>query len=157
MSQYKPHSSADLEAPKECKIGIVVSQYNPEITETLLESCRDELVERGVLLKNIQVIETRGAFELPYACQQLAKSKNADAIIALGAIIKGETPHFDFIAFGVAHGIMEVSLKFDLPVIFGVLTPNNMRQAKARIRGGSKGDKGIEAALTALQALTIHS
>lgn len=150
------HLDSDVKAPEGVKIGIAVSQYNKEITEKLLASCREELVERGVLLKNIQTFDVPGAFELPLACQKMADTKNFDAIIALGLVIQGETPHFDFIAFEASHGIMEVSLKYNLPVVFGVLTTHNISQAKARIRGGKKGDKGKEAALTAFKMLQLN-
>ncbi|MBN1258946.1 6,7-dimethyl-8-ribityllumazine synthase [Candidatus Peregrinibacteria bacterium] len=136
-------------------IAIARSLYNNEITEKLLESCLKELKANGLQDDSIKVVEVPGAFELPYACQKLALFKKYDAIIALGAIIRGETPHFDFIAQNTAQGIMDVSLKFGIPVIFGVLTTNNPAQAKARVKGGKRGDKGKEAARTALKLLTI--
>lgn len=150
------HLNSDLKAPEGVKIGIAVSQYNRDITDILLVSCREELVERGVLLKNIQTAEVPGAFELPLACQKMADTKNFDAVIALGLVIQGETPHFDFIAFEASHGIMEVSLKYNLPVVFGVLTTHNIGQAKARIRGGKRCDKGKEAAMTAIKMLQLN-
>lgn len=150
------HLDSDVKAPEGVKVGIAVSQYNKDITDKMLVSCREELVERGVLLKNIRAFDVPGAFELPLACQKMADTKNFDAVIALGLVIQGETPHFDFIAFEASHGIMEVSLKYNLPVVFGVLTTHNTGQAKARIRGGKKGDKGKEAALTALKMLQLN-
>ena len=156
MSDIKKHLRSDVKAPKGAKIGIAVSKYNPEITSKLLESCQDELVVRGISLKNIYVVKVPGAFELPYACQELAESKKYDALIALGAVIRGETPHFDFIANATTHGIMDTSLKYKMPVAFGVLTTNNLKQAKDRVQGGKKGDKGKEAALTALKMINLN-
>lgn len=140
---------------KGVKIAIAVSDYNHDITQTLFESCQDELVDRGVELKNIRAVRVPGAFELPPACKRLAETKKYDAIIAIGAVIRGETPHFDTIAFAAGHGIMTVSLEFGIPVIFGILTTDNRKQAEARIRGGKRGDKGVEAALSALKMLQL--
>jgi 6,7-dimethyl-8-ribityllumazine synthase len=137
------------------KIGIVKSVYNSEITDVLESSCLKELKKSGVSEKNIRILEVPGAYELPFGCQKLIKSEKQDAVITIGAVIKGQTPHFDFIAKSAATGIMNVSLKTDIPIIFGVLTTNNMAQARARIAGGSRGDKGIEAARAALKILNI--
>jgi 6,7-dimethyl-8-ribityllumazine synthase len=142
-----------LTAPKGVKIGIVKSEYNSKITDALLESCVQELKKSGVGEKNIYVTEIPGAYEIPFACQKSALTKKCDAIIALGAVIRGETPHFDFIANSCSIGIMDVSLKMNIPIIFGVLTTNNIQQAKARIRGGNVGDKGVEAAQAAIKML----
>ncbi len=155
MSSIKQNLRHDVKAKKGAKIGIALSLYNSKITSALLKSCTDELIKRGVSKKDIKVIKVPGAFELPYACKKLADTKKFNAIIALGAIIKGETPHFDFIAFACAQGIMEVGLESKLPVVFGVLTTNNLKQAKDRIKGGGKGDKGVESALTALQIINL--
>lgn len=155
MSNISKHLKSDVKAKKNTKIGIAVSQYNPEITNTLLKSCTDELIQREVLEKNIEIIKVPGGFEIPYACMKMAETKKFAAIIALGAVIKGETPHFDYIAFATSQGIMDVSLMHKVPVIFGVLTTENLRQAKDRIKGGKKGDKGIEAALTALKIINL--
>jgi len=155
MSNINKHLKSDVKAKKNAKIGIAVSQYNPEITNALLKSCTDELVKRGVLKKNIQIIEVPGAFELPYACQKLVDLKKFHAVIALGAVIRGETPHFDYIAFATSQGIMQIGLMYKIPVVFGVLTTEDIKQAKDRIKGGKKGDKGVEAALTALRTMNL--
>jgi len=136
-------------------IAVVRSLYNREITDKLLESCLKELTAGGLRADSIKVVAVPGAFELPYACQKMILLKKFDAVVALGAVIKGETPHFDYIALNTARGIMDVSLKFGIPVIFGVLTTNSLSQAKARIKGGKRGDKGKEAARAALKLLTI--
>jgi len=138
-------------APKGAKIGIVKSAYNSVITDELLKSCLQELIKSGVDEKNIKITEVPGAFEIPYVCQKMALSKKYGVIIALGAVIKGETPHFDFVANSCANGIMDVTLKTNVPIIFGVLTTNNLSQAKARIKGGKVGDKGVESAQAAIK------
>ncbi|MBN2087907.1 6,7-dimethyl-8-ribityllumazine synthase [Candidatus Peregrinibacteria bacterium] len=150
MSSIKKNIKIGIKVNKSVKIGIVKSVYNSEITDALYSSCKHELIKGGVLEKNIQTMEVPGAFELPFGCKKMAKSEKIDAIIALGAIIKGETPHFDIIANACAKGIMKISIKSGTPIVFGVLTTNNLAQAKARIKGGKRGDKGVEAALTAL-------
>ncbi|MBU0577464.1 6,7-dimethyl-8-ribityllumazine synthase [Patescibacteria group bacterium] len=142
-----------LSAKPNTKIGIVKSEYNSKITDTLFDSCKSELEKSGVSEKNIFVMTVPGAYELPFGCQKMIKSNKPDAVIALGAVIKGQTPHFDYIASSAANGIMDVSLKTGTPIIFGVLTTNNLAQAKARIKGGSRGDKGVEAAQTAIKIL----
>ncbi len=138
---------------KSVKIGIVQSEYNSLITNVLLESCLAELKKSGVESKNIILQKVPGAWEIPIACQSLAKKNKLDVLITLGLILKGQTPHFDIIATACAQGIMEVSLKLDLPIIFGVLTTTTLAQAKARIKGGAHGDKGIEAAQAALRMI----
>jgi 6,7-dimethyl-8-ribityllumazine synthase len=137
------------------RIAIARSEYNGEITGALLKSCVAALCEHGVKASNIKTFEVPGAFELPYVCQKISKTKKFHAIITIGAIIRGETPHFDFIALGAVKGIMDVSLKFDVPIVFGVLTVNNIKQARDRIKNGRRGDKGVEAAKTALKLLKL--
>lgn len=149
------HLKSSIMVKKGAKIAIAVSRYNPDITSALLQSCVDELVSRGVASKCIKVIEVPGAFELPLACAKLAEEKKYGAVIALGSIIRGETPHFDFIAMSAAKGIIDVSLKYNIPVIFGVLTTNNLKQAKDRVKGGKRGDKGAEAALAAIKMTNL--
>lgn len=155
MSNMRKHLKSDIKAPKNTRVALAVSDYNTDITGALLESCRQELLLRDVSATHIHIAHVPGAFELPFACKCLAESKKYDVIIALGAIIRGETSHFDVIAFASANGIMEVNIKYDIPVVFGVLTTENLKQAKERIRGGKRGDKGIEAALTALKMLYL--
>ena len=154
MSSIKENiKGKTVKAPKGAKIGIVKSEYNPKITNALLGSCVSELKKSGVDEKNIKIMEVPGAFEIPFACQSMLMSGKYDAIIALGAVIQGETPHFKYIAKACAVGIMDVSLKMNKPIIFGVLTTENLKQAKERITGGDRGDKGVEAALTALKMI----
>lgn len=118
------------------KIGIVCTRWNPEITGSLLEGALEALLESGVKKNNITLIDVAGSYELPFACRQLMKSKKKfDAILALGCLIKGKTMHFEYVADAVAHGIMELNVDEDIPVIFGVLTCLSEKQAKERSRG----------------------
>lgn len=139
---------------KKMKIGIVVADWNPEITHSMRDAAISFLTEKGVQSKNIQVFPVPGSFELPLGAQFLAKQKNIDAVITLGCVIQGETRHFDFICQACAHGITQVGLTFNKPVIFGVLTTNTLEQAMDRA-GGKHGNKGIEAAETALNMLLL--
>jgi len=137
------------------KIGIIKSEYNPEITNALLESCLKTLKESGANESDIHIKTVPGAWELAMGCQKALKSNDFKVIITIGLILKGETPHFDFIAAACAQGIMEVSLKTATPIIFGVLTTNTPEQAKARIQGGNRGDKGVEIAQAAIQMINF--
>lgn len=143
-------------APPGTKIVLVVSEYNREITKKLEGSALQELKKAGVSSRGISTFYAPGAFELPYMCQRVIQSASGgkpDGIIALGCVIKGETPHFNFIASACSNGIMDVSLKNHIPISFGVLTPNNLAQARDRVQGGKRGDKGVEATLTLLKLL----
>jgi len=132
--------------------GIAVSRFNEDITTSLLQAALKTLTESGVHKKNITILEVPGSFELPYACLILSKKK-PDAIMALGCIIKGETSHDQYIAHATATGLTEVSLKVGIPIIFGVLTTNNLTQAKIRSTGIT--NKGKEAAETAIEMASI--
>ena len=138
------------------KIGIVVSQWNADITNALLEGAQDTLRKAGVLTENIEVIYVPGSFELPWGARQIMKPGKRDAVICLGCIIQGETKHDEYIASAVASGIMQLGLMSGIPVIFGVLTTNTEEQAKDRA-GGKHGNKGAEAALAALQMAIVRS
>lgn len=135
------------------KIGIVVSQFNNNITKPMLEGALETLSENKVKKENIKIIWVPGSFEVPLACQKLAQAKKYDALLAIGCVIKGETDHFYYICNEVSRGVMDVMLKFDIPIGFGVLTTQNLEQAQARSRG--KHNKGREAAEAAL-ALVIN-
>lgn len=134
------------------KIGIVVSKWNDTITNALLEGALSTLLAANVNREDIIINEVPGTFELPFGAQRILKAIKLDAVICLGCVIQGETRHFDFICDATANGIMRVSLDNELPIIFGVLTTNTMQQAIDR-SGGLHGNKGIEAAATALQLL----
>ena len=130
--------------------GIVVSEWNPEITNALLEGAVETLKLKEVDEKDIHIQYVTGSFELPFGASSLLEKKKISAVLCLGCVIQGETRHFDFICDAVANGIMQVSLKKEIPVIFGLLTTNTLEQAKDR-SGGKHGNKGIEAAITALK------
>lgn len=136
------------------RFAIVVSKFNSSLTTKLLEGAEDCLRKHNVLEKNLKVFSCPGAFELPQVANQLAQQKKWNAIICLGAIIRGETPHFEYIAAETARGIQTVALRYSLPVVFGVLTTDNEQQALDRV-GGTQGHKGWDAALTALEMATL--
>jgi 6,7-dimethyl-8-ribityllumazine synthase len=134
------------------RFAIVVAEWNEEITEALYDGAYNGLIELGADKKNIERINVPGTFELTLGALRAAEKKHVDAVICLGCVIQGETPHFDYICQAVAYGITEVNLKTGTPVIFGVLTTLNKKQALERA-GGKYGNKGEEAAITAVKML----
>jgi 6,7-dimethyl-8-ribityllumazine synthase len=132
------------------KFAIILSRFNEFIGESLLKSANECLIKHGVVESNIDIIKVPGAFEIPTTADRLAAKKKYDAIICLGAIIRGATPHFDYVASVASSGISQVSLKYSLPVIFGVLTTDTIEQAIERA-GTKAGNKGWDSALTALE------
>ncbi|MBP9689216.1 MAG: 6,7-dimethyl-8-ribityllumazine synthase [Bacteroidia bacterium] len=156
-TKLKNLSVTSLEPSKQFKkltIAIVVAEWNPEVTNALFEGAFTHLTSMGVKEKNILIHYVPGSFELPLGAQYLAANKNVDAVITLGCVVQGETKHFDFICDACAHGVMDVGLTFNKPVVFGVLTTNNQEQAIDRA-GGKHGNKGVEAAETALKMLIL--
>ncbi len=151
LSSYTSKNLIDISSKT---FALVVSEWNEEVTEALYSGAFETLIEHGAAKKNIVRVEVPGSFELSLGAQKMAQKDEVDAVICLGCVIQGETKHFDFICDAVAHGITEVSLKYDKPVIFGVLTPNNQKQALDRA-GGKHGNKGDEAAITAIKMLAI--
>ena len=137
-----------------CRFGIVVSRFNPEVTEGLLRGARAALAEAGVADSDISVVRVPGAFEIPLAAMKLAQGKRIDAVITLGCLIKGDTMHFEYIADAATRGISEVGLATGVPVAFGVLTTLTDEQAEVRARPGD-GNKGREAALAAVEMATL--
>jgi len=131
------------------RVGVVVSAFNEDITEPMLEGAKETLREWGVKENNIDVIRVPGSFEIPYGCLTLISRKKPDAIIAIGCVIKGETDHDRYIASAVADGIMQLTLTHKVPISFGVITTNTLEQAKVRSTGTA--NKGREAALAALE------
>lgn len=134
------------------KFSIIVSEWNDEITDSMLVAARESLLENGAKHENILVKYVPGSFELTLGAQWAAQHEDIDAVICIGCVIQGETRHFDFICDAVANGITNVGLKYNKPVIFGVLTPDTMQQALDRA-GGKHGNKGEEAAVTAIKML----
>jgi len=138
----------------DAKYAIVVSRFNSFIVESLLNGAVDTLQRHGVNDDNLTVIYVPGAYEIPLATQRLAASKKFDAIIALGAVIRGGTPHFDYVAGECAKGVAQVSLNYDIPIAFGVLTVDTIEQAIERA-GTKAGNKGAEAALSVLEMVSL--
>jgi 6,7-dimethyl-8-ribityllumazine synthase len=141
-------------AYKKFTIALVVADWNPTITHSMRDAAIGFLKEQGLKDSQIIIHVVPGTFELPLGSQFLAQNKKIDAVIAIGCVIQGETRHFDFICDACANGIMQVGLQYNIPVIFGVLTTNTIEQAQERA-GGKHGNKGIEAAETALKMLLL--
>jgi 6,7-dimethyl-8-ribityllumazine synthase len=147
---------------KGVKIGIVVGRFNEMITERLLTGALETLAQNGVSSEDITVVRVPGSFEIPPAAQRLARAREVDAIVCLGAVIRGETPHFEYISLQVSRGIAEVALQYDLPVSFGVITADTVEQAMNR-SGVEHSNKGVEATTAVLEMadlfrqLTPHS
>ena len=137
------------------RFGIVVSRFNGSVTERLLEGALDALKTHGAEERDIDVVRVPGAFEIPLAAKNLAAGGKHDAIVCLGAIIRGDTPHFEYIAKAVTHGLGAVIMEHRLPVSFGVLTTNNVEQAMERA-GVKHENKGFEAALTAIEMASLN-
>ena len=130
--------------------GIVVAEWNPEITGALLDGAVKTLKKHGALPENIHVKTVPGSFELIYGAQQMCKNDGFDAVIVLGSVIRGETPHFDYICEGVTVGIAKLNASQNIPVVYGLLTTNDLQQAKDR-SGGKLGNKGDECAVVAIK------
>ncbi len=136
------------------RFSIVVSRFNDFVTKSLLEGCCDTLKRHGAKESEIEITWVPGAFEIPTIALKLAKSKKFDAVICLGTVIRGDTPHFDFIAGEAAKGIAHVSMETGLPVIFGIITADTMEQAMERA-GTKGGNKGKDAALNAIEMVNL--
>lgn len=154
LKNLSEHSGKNMKGLQDKKFAILVSEWNEEVTESLYNGAYETLLDNGIPKENIQKHYVPGSFELSLGAQWLAEKKEVDAVICLGCVIQGETKHFDFICDAVAHGVTNVSLKYNKPVIFGVLTPNTQQQALDRA-GGKHGNKGDEAAFTALKMLSL--
>lgn len=143
-----------FEAPETAKFAITVARFNHFITDRLLEGALDGLRRHGVAEERITLVRTPGAWELPLAVRSLAQTKKFDAIIALGAVIRGSTPHFDYVAGECAKGCASVMMETNVPVIFGVLTTDTIEQAVERA-GTKAGNKGWDAALSAIEMVSL--
>ena len=139
---------------QDARIALLVSRFNGFIVENLLEGALDTLKRHGADERELQIIRVPGAFEMPLVAQRLAASKRFDALVALGAVIRGGTPHFEYVAGECTKGLAAVSLKYDLPVAFGVLTVDTIEQAIERA-GTKAGNKGAEAALSAIEMISL--
>lgn len=136
------------------RFAIVASRFNNIISDRLIEGAEDCLIRHGVKGNDIEVFKVPGAYEIPQLAKALTKKKKFDAVICLGTIIRGETPHFDFIAGNIIKGIMQINLECDIPVVLGIITVDTFDQALDRA-GGKLGNKGFSAAMTALELVNI--
>ncbi len=139
---------------KECRVGIVVSKFNEFITTRLMNSALETLHKAGVEDDNIDAVRVPGAFEIPLVARHLARSRQYDAVICLGAVIRGETPHFDYISAEMSRGIAQASWDTGIPIVFGVLTTNTAAQALER-SGAPEKNRGADAARTAIEMATL--
>lgn len=152
LSEYAP---LEINNADEFTIGIVFSEWNHFVTHSLRDAAVEILKKEGVRENHISIFQVPGAFELSYATMQLCKSKKYDAVIAIGCVIRGETPHFDYVCSAVAQGIKDCNVFTDVPAVFCVLTDDTKEQSLAR-SGGNLGNKGVEAAVTALQMIDFR-
>jgi len=157
LKNLSEYDEANLPSAKEMKFGIVVADWNAKITHALYEGCFDTLIKHEATEENIKTVQVPGTFELTVAAKILLQNKKYDAIICIGCVIKGETSHNEYINHSVAIGLTNLGLASGIPCIFGVLTPNDEQQAIDRA-GGKYGNKGVEAAVTAIRmsALKEH-
>ena len=156
LKNLSKYDDASLPDCKKIRFGIVVADWNQEITHSLYEACFSTLIKHGAVDKNIITIQVPGAYELTSASALLIENKKIDAVISLGCVIKGETSHNEYINSSVAIGLTELAIKTGIPCIFGLLTPNNWEQAKDR-SGGKHGNKGVEAAVTAIRMVDLKT
>ncbi|WP_457610287.1 6,7-dimethyl-8-ribityllumazine synthase [Lutibacter sp.] len=140
---------------KNFRFGIVVSEWNPDITENLFLGAEQAFLENGVSKKNILRWDVPGSFELIFGCKKMIETQKLNAIIAIGNVIQGETKHFDFVCDAVTQGIKDLNIKYDIPVIFCVLTDNTKQQSIDR-SGGKLGNKGIECAIAAIKMAALR-
>jgi 6,7-dimethyl-8-ribityllumazine synthase len=150
----KPPAALPHRIPKSARIAVIAARFNGPIVERLLGGCIERLAELGVSGRRVEVYRVPGSFELPVAAKLAARTGRFSAIICLGAVIRGQTPHFDYVAGQTARGIAQVALEELLPVIFGVLTTENERQARERI-GGKHGHAGKNAAQAAVEMIAM--
>jgi len=141
---------------EDMSIGIVIAEWNKEITEVLLQGAYDTLLKHGVREENILKKYVPGSFELTLGAQFMAEYSDVDAVICLGCVIQGETPHFTYICQAVTQGITDLNLNYNIPFIFGILTTYNLKQARDRT-GGKYGNKGSEAAIAAIKMIHLHN
>ena len=148
------YDKASIPNGKQFRFGIVVSEWNDNITEGLLKGAKDTLLEHGVIPENIVVWHVPGSYELIYGSKKM-QEQLVDVVIAIGSVIQGETKHFDFVCDAVSQGIKDLNVQHETPVIFCVLTDNTLQQAKDR-SGGRHGNKGVEVAITAIKMAHLN-
>lgn len=152
LSSYDPNTVPNGE---EMRIGIVVSEWNDNVTNALLDGAYKTLVKHGVKEENIIVDFVPGSFELIFGSKHLVENSEIDAVIALGCVVRGDTPHFDYVCSGVTQGMADMNIRYDIPFIFGLLTTDTMEQATDRA-GGKHGNKGDECAITAIKMIDFY-
>jgi 6,7-dimethyl-8-ribityllumazine synthase len=155
LKNLSDFSNTEVHSAKGMRFGIVVAEWNAEITTALAQGAVDTLIKYGAEETDINIKYVPGTFELPLGAQFFLEYEKPDAIICLGCVIQGDTKHFDFICNAAAAGIMDLNIKFNIPVVFGVLTPNTLEQAIDR-SGGKHGNKGDEAAVTAIKMIALQ-
>ncbi len=149
------YDKATIPNAKNFRFGIVVSEWNSEITDNLYLGAVEALLENGALAENIIKWDVPGSFELIYGCKKMIETQKLDAVIAIGNVIQGETKHFDFVCEGVTQGIKDLNIKYDIPTIFCVLTDNTKQQSLDR-SGGKHGNKGVECAIAAIKMAALR-
>lgn len=154
LKNLSDHDPDSVPSAAGMRFGVVVSEWNTEITEALFNGAKETLTRYGASVEDIIRRDVPGSFELTLGAQLMAERNEFDAIICIGVVIQGETKHFDFICDAVGHGITNLNIKYNVPVIFGVLTPNTMQQALDRA-GGIHGNKGDEGAITAIKMAAL--
>ena len=154
MHNLSSYDATKVANGKGKKVGIVYAEWNSDITYALRDGAVNTLIANGVEEKDIKLYSVPGSFELIYGASQMVKSKKYDSVIAIGCVIRGDTPHFDYICEGVTEGLTKLNVEYDTPVIFGLITTNNHLQAQER-SGGRLGNKGDECAVTALQMMAL--
>ncbi|HAE35459.1 MAG TPA: 6,7-dimethyl-8-ribityllumazine synthase [Chitinophagales bacterium] len=152
LSSYR---ADEVPSGKSFRIAVITSDWNEEITHAMEKACLDTLIHHEVVEENISVIHVPGSYELTSAAQMLLETSEQDAVVCIGCIIKGETPHDVYLAQAVSQGLIQVSIDYSTPVLFGVLTTLDLQQAKERA-GGRHGNKGVEAAVTALRMAALR-
>ncbi|HEY0772164.1 MAG TPA: 6,7-dimethyl-8-ribityllumazine synthase [Sphingobacteriaceae bacterium] len=155
LKNLSDFSNTEIPKATDFSFAIVVSQWNEEVTGALYQGALDFLIKHNTLEENILTVQVPGSYELTSAADMILTLKKVDAVICLGCVIQGETRHFDFICDAVAHGLTQISIKHNKPVVFGVLTTDNLQQAQERA-GGRHGNKGEEAAATAIQMAALQ-
>ena len=152
LSDYDPKKVPSAET---MRFGIVVSEWNNNITDELLNGAVESLVKHGAKTGNIEIMHVPGSFELIAGARIMVRKHNPDAVICLGSVIRGDTPHFDYVCAGTTHGIAQLNIEYDIPFIFCLLTTDNLQQALDRC-GGRLGNKGTECAITAIKMVALN-
>ena len=154
LSNLSDYNAEDVPNANGLRIGLIVSQWNKEITHALYKGAVETLISHGVKDQDIITFHVPGSFELPFGASKMIDKHAPDAVIVIGSVIQGETKHFDFVCQATAQGVMDLNIQTQTPVIFCVLTDNTVQQAQDR-SGGKHGNKGVEAAVAAIQMATL--